>query len=164
MSTATRPSRRRTLATLLALVLAGAWSCAQQSPSEPSGAVTLIGSNTSFGFCAPSAYCVTRLELRSDGALYVEESRSLAARQVRAALTAAEWQALVNTLDEARLRALPAVVGCPDCADGGAETLTAVVNGRTTTVTFEYGRDLPGLESLLQRVRVLRARLAAQVR
>jgi hypothetical protein len=152
----------RRLATLgLALLLA---SCADQTPTTPSSSVSFIGSNTSFGFCAASAYCATRLELRADGALFVQESRALPARQARAALSAGEWQALVTALDEARLRALPSVVGCPDCADGGAETLTAVVDGRTTTVTFEYGRALPGLELLLARVRAQRERLASLVR
>lgn len=141
-------------------LLGGVASCAQQTPTTPSGAISLIGSTTSFGFCAPSSYCTTRLEARADGALYVAESRNLPARQARISLSSAEWQGLVNALDETRLRALPAVVGCPDCADGGAETLTAVVNGRSTTVTFEYGRDLPGLEALLRRVRALRERAA----
>jgi hypothetical protein len=51
---------------------------------------------------------------------------------------------------------LPGVIGCPDCADGGAEWLEVEMNsGSKHKVTFEYGNEPQTLKSCLPVLREL---------
>jgi hypothetical protein len=75
------------------------------------------------------------------------------------ALTAAEWQDIQRLAAGADLDALPDMVGCPDCADGGAEALTIVGAGGSESVSFDFGATLPPAQALLDRVRTLREQL-----
>jgi len=53
---------------------------------------------------------------------------------------------------------LPEVIGCPDCADGGAEWLEVVLsNGETHKVTFEYFNEP---EFLKEKIEILREKLS----
>ena len=60
---------------------------------------------------------------------------------------------------QAGFEQLAPVLGCPDCADGGAETLSATISGEHETVTFEYNARVEELEPLLGRMRTLAERL-----
>lgn len=146
-----RPSRS-------AFLVAGALlATACSSPSAPSAEPASFSSTVSFGFCLPSSYCTSRLELSADRVVFTYESRTRPPLVQSRELQPVEWRRLVAALDVARLRALPSVIGCPDCADGGAESLTVVfANGQSSTVTFEYNQDVPGLESLVAQVRAIR--------
>jgi len=144
----------RFLAGLLLAVTAGCGS----SPSGPAEIAT-IRATTSFGFCV--GYCRTTLEIAPQQAVLIKEPlhSTLPTRRVTTPLTAAEWAALVEAVDRKRLESLPEVLGCPDCADGGAESLEVVGAGWQRKVTFEFGRDVAAVQPLLDRVRTLRQRL-----
>ncbi len=141
------------LAVLLALA---ACASAQQSPAE----IRQIVSTTSFGMCV--GYCTTRLEISAAGAVLTRQARGgrgapdLPDQRFTAPLSAAEWDEFARLAAQADLGALPDVIGCPDCADGGAETLS-IDGGRS--VTFDFGAPLSEAQPLLARVRALRARL-----
>lgn len=127
------------------------------SPSTPSAEPAAFTSVVSFGFCAPTIYCTSRLELSERRAVLTYESREQAPLVQRRDLQPGEWQRLVAALDAARLRALPSRIGCPDCADGGAETLTvAFADGPSSTVTFEFDRDVAGIEAVQAQIRSIR--------
>jgi hypothetical protein len=127
------------------------------SPSAPSSQPVAFKSIVSFGFCAPSLYCTSRLELSEKRATLTYESREQAPLVQRRDLQPGEWQRLVAALDAARLRALPARVGCPDCADNGAETLTvAFAEGPESSVTFELDAKVPGIEAVQAQIRSIR--------
>lgn len=146
------------LATLaLALLLA---AC-DDIPLDPDS-VRSIESTTSFGFCL--GYCRTTLTITSREAVLLEEStrEPLPARRTTAPVTAEEWQRLVDAIDPEAFEGLPAVVGCPDCADGGAESLEVIGDGLRERVEFEFGANLPELQPLLDRVRAVRQRVDAQ--
>lgn len=139
----------------LALALAG---CASATPTPQE--VSQIVSTTSFGMCV--GYCTTRLEISEGQAVLIRDGRSgrgsaeLPDQRFTQTLTPAEWQAFARLAATADLGSLPATIGCPDCADGGAESLT--ING-APTVTFDYGASLAEAQPLLDRVRALRARM-----
>jgi hypothetical protein len=127
------------------------------SPSTPSAQPVAFASIVSFGFCAPSLYCTSRLELSEREAVLTYESGQQAPLVRRRDLQPSEWQGLVAALDATRLRALPNRIGCPDCADGGAETLTvAFAEGPSSSVTFEYGQDVPGIAVVQAQIRSIR--------
>ena len=130
------------------------------SPSGPSGSIATIRSTTSFGFCI--GYCNTSLEITSAGMVFVEEPRTAdpayPTKRTTAPITAAEWQALLDAVDRPKLEALPDTIGCPDCADGGAESLQVNGSDWQEKITFEYNKPVDGVQSLLDRVRALRQR------
>jgi hypothetical protein len=147
--------RRAPLLLLSLLVTA----CGGSSPTPPdAGAVTTIRSTTSFGFCI--GYCRTTLDITSQGMVLVEESPrgDQPTRRRTAAISASEWQALVEAVDRRRIEAVPLTVGCPDCADGGAESLEVVGADWQRRVTFDFDARMPELQPLLDRVRALRQR------
>jgi hypothetical protein len=149
------PKRRVVL--LLAAVLAGSAACNSVVPAPDE--VDAIRTTTSFGFCL--GYCRTTLEVTADGMVFIEESTRQAdlPRVVRTApISAEEWSRLVEAVDRAALEALPATVGCPDCADGGAESVEVIGTDWRDQVTFEFNASLPELQPLLSRLRGLRER------
>lgn len=146
---------------LLALVLAGCATAAAPS----SGGVTRVVSTTSFGMCVGN--CTTRLEISEGQAVLIREARggrgapnpTQTPQRYTAALTPAEWQDIQRLAASADLDSVPDVVGCPDCADGGAEGLTIESAAGSESVSLEYGAALPPAQPLLDRVRALRERL-----
>lgn len=148
-------------AAALALALA---ACASAG-APPQAAATRIVSTTSFGMCV--GYCTTRLEISEGQAVLIREARggrgapnpAQTPQRFTAALTPAEWAEIQRLAAQTNLEALPDVVGCPDCADGGAEGLSIEAPGMSESVSFEFGSDLAPAQPLLDRVRALRARL-----
>ena len=121
--------------------------------------VSLVEWTSSFGFCPPTAYCTTRLRVTGALAVVTRESRESPTVSNSVRLSAAEADALARAAEQARFQGLDPVIGCPDCADGGAETLSVTAEGEQRTVTFEFNAPVDKLEPLLGQVRGLVARL-----
>lgn len=137
---------------LLALLLTPACD----SPSRPSE-IALVRATTSFGFCV--GYCQTTIEITADQVVYVKEGwQGEPPLRRTGTMTSSEWNDLRRAVDRARLEALPDVIGCPDCADGGAEAVGVVAADWSKTVTFDHGDDVPQIQPLLDRVRAIRRR------
>ncbi|MET0182759.1 MAG: hypothetical protein ABW199_07730 [Caulobacterales bacterium] len=141
-------------------------ACLAACASAPAAApqVTQIVSTTSFGMCV--GYCSTRLEISASQAVLVRESRggrgaqNLPAQRFTAALSESEWNELTRLAANTRLETLPPVIGCPDCADGGAESLSITTAQHDPhSITFDHGATIEQAQPLLDRVRALRTRL-----
>jgi hypothetical protein len=144
-----------TIAAVLGLAACG------NETMEASG-VERVVSTTSFGMCM--GYCSTRLEISEGQAVLVREGGgrggpTLPAQRATATLDAREWQEIARLAAAAKYDGLPAVIGCPDCADGGAESLTVESPTGNKTVSFDHGAKIEALQPLLDRVRDLRAKL-----
>jgi hypothetical protein len=74
-------------------------------------------------------------------------------------LPSPDWAALQTQFDAAAFARLPETIGCPDCADGGAEWLELTYQGQTRRVTFEHGRPVAEIAPFLAQVRQLRERM-----
>jgi len=146
-------------------VAASTWLAACASTAAPASTeIRQIVSTTSFGMCV--GYCTTRLEITEGQAMLVREARggrggpqNLPEQRFTAELSASEWQEIARLAANADLQSLPDVIGCPDCADGGAEALTITGAGGARTVTFDHGASVAEAQPLLDRVRALRERL-----
>ena len=142
-------------------------ACASPTTPEQSN-VTRIVSTTSFGMCV--GYCTTRLEISEGQAVLIREARggrgapnpAQQPQRFTAQLTPAEWQDIQRLAANVDMDALPDVVGCPDCADGGAEGLTIEGPGGAESVSIEFRASVPQAQALLDRVRALRDRLTPQ--
>jgi len=152
------------------LAFAGALAlaaCASAPTPAPETHIRQIVSTTSFGMCV--GYCTTRLEISPGRAVLIRQARGgrgapqdLPDQRLSALLTPDEWDAIERLAAETDLASLPDVIGCPDCADGGAESLAIVGDEPSKTVSFDFGASVPSADPLLQRVRALRARLTPQ--
>jgi hypothetical protein len=126
-------------------------------------AVTKVASTTSFGMCA--GYCKTTLEISEKEAVLTREAwgrgagANLPVQRLTTPLAAQEWQDIATAAAAAKIDGLPETIGCPDCADGGAESLTIVGPGRNKTITFDHGAAIAEAQPLLDRVRALRTRM-----
>jgi hypothetical protein len=147
-------------ASIFALVLA---ACA--SGPAPTANVTRVVSTTSFGMCV--GYCTTRLEISEGQAVLIREARggrgapnpAQTPQRYATPLTPGEWQEIRRLAANVDFRALPDTVGCPDCADGGAESLMVEGPGGVESVSLEFRASIPQAQPLLDRVRALRERL-----
>jgi hypothetical protein len=139
-------------------------ACAGAPTATTPQDVRQIVSTTSFGMCV--GYCTTRLEISEGQAVLIRQARggrgapqNLPDQRVTQTLTAEEWQEFARLASEADLQALPDVIGCPDCADGGAESLTIEGGSPGRTITFDHGAAIAEAQPLLDRIRALRERM-----
>lgn len=152
-----------TVSRIASTVLVVSCLVACKSVSTEPSAVTKVTSTTSFGMCI--GYCRTTLEITEREAVLISEQlmrgagADLPLRRVATPLSTQEWQEIAAAAAAAQIDTLPDRIGCPDCADGGAETLTIVGPGRDKTVAFDFGATIAEVQPLLDRVRALRTRL-----
>jgi len=67
-----------------------------------------------------------------------------------------EWNLLLQAVDHEELEALPDIIGCPDCADGGAEWVSIqTADGFQKKVTFEYTKTPASIAPLVERLRAI---------
>lgn len=134
-----------------------------ESGAMKPAAITKVASTTSFGMCV--GYCKTTLEISEKEAVLTREAwgrgagANLPLQRLTAPMSAQEWQDIATAAAAAKIDALPERIGCPDCADGGAESLTIEGPGRTKTITFDHGAAIAEAQPLLDRVRALRTRM-----
>ncbi len=142
-------------------------SCASTPASQSNASVDRIVSTTSFGMCI--GYCSTRLEISQNEAVLIRQARggrgnpnNLPDQRIAAPITSAEWEEIAALASATPLDTLPEVIGCPDCADGGAESLAIVRDGQGAprTITFDFNGEVAGAGPLLERIRTIRARLS----
>lgn len=146
---------------LFLIVAVGLTGC--EGGSVKSTGVTKVSSTTSFGMCV--GYCKTTLEISPDGAVLTREpwgrgaGSGLPVQRFNAVLSAQEWDEIAGAAAQAKIDGLPDTIGCPDCADGGAESLTIAGAKGTKTITFDHGAAIAEAQPLLDRVRALRTRM-----
>lgn len=119
-----------------------------------------ISSGTSFGMCA--GYCRQSIKITSNPRELIalkepnfdQAEYPLVQKQFPFSLN--QWQQLINLVDSKGFQALDDTIGCPDCADGGAEWIEIVFLNTAKRVTFEYGHLIKGFEGLINQLRKLR--------
>ena len=119
-----------------------------------------ISTGTSFGMCR--AYCRQSINITpnplqiiaSQDPNFPEEAFPPVRRQYP--LSANQWQELTSVLNLESFGALDDTIGCPDCADGGAEWIEIKWTCGAKRVTFENGRAVKGIEALIEKLRQMR--------
>ena len=138
---------------IILLLMIGLMLSCEKNEVNPSD-IKQLGYGTSFGMCV--GYCKIDMLLKSDTVIY---SRSGWNNQVEAIdckenLTRLSWDSIKKAVDLKEFFSLPEVVGCPDCADGGAEWLEIEnFSGKKYKVTFEYGKTPEELETIVTALR-----------
>lgn len=134
--------------------------CADKSVSavDPNEPLT-IRTGTSFGMCM--GYCLndyafngTRVTLTQSGTRTQAQNP---ARTCQNTISSADWNTLKASANFDAFGKQAETLGCPDCADGGAEYIELQLGDSKHRVTFEYGKTIPGFEPLVEALRKQRA-------
>ena len=126
-----------------------------------------IASGTSFGFCR--SYCRRSVNITSNPSQLTAlkepnfEQAEYPPVQKTLAFTDAKWNELVALLNLKTFAALDERIGCPDCADGGAEWIEVNWLKRSKRVTFENGQLVNGIEGLIGKLRQIREEYLANL-
>ena len=155
--------------TVLSLTMLALSSCAAapQSGPEPSPSATASSSPSvvtlqeiaygkSFGFCV--GYCEHHLSITAERMRLEHTSRDPKAypeKVIEKPTPAETWQKLNRLASLKTLQELPERVGCPDCADGGAEWIELQQDEISKRVPFEPPAGLPQQAELLEELRKL---------
>ncbi len=131
------------------------------NPVAPNKAtIETIKTGTSFGMCA--GYCVTELVINSKSIIYIRSGDERPEVKNEISLPPDKWNVLVNALDIKKFNLLPEKIGCPDCADGGAEWIE-INDGKTIKkVTFEYGASISEIDPLRKILSEVREDVSSQ--
>lgn len=91
-----------------------------------------------FGYCKNEIYMNGReIDFQKNG---WGQNGALPEVSMTQEIDAKYWQAVMRKLDFDSFAKLDSVIGCPDCADGGAEWVEIKSGGKSHKVVFEYGR------------------------
>ncbi len=115
-----------------------------------------IGYGSSFGMCV--GYCINNLSI-SDEKVIFSKSKNGHAPDIKtctSTLSASEAKAFKKLIEDSKISALPERIGCPDCADGGAEWVSVVSGSKEYKVVFEYGKAPKELEASVVKLRALK--------
>lgn len=111
---------------------------------------------SSFGMCV--GYCSSSLVI-SDLKLTFSKSKNAQPADTKTcskSISEADIDAIKNELNINKISNLPEVIGCPDCADGGAEWISINADGKQYKITYEYGKAPKELEAAVAKLKVLK--------
>jgi hypothetical protein len=120
-------------------------------PDTPAD-VVLLGAGTSFGMCA--GICVVEMTFDEAGEViltgrgHVGLDIDLPPIESRGRLTRDGVDQLASALADVTVGEPEVVVGCPDCADGGAAWVVLVDGEVQSRVTYQFGGPPPELAAL----------------
>jgi hypothetical protein len=116
-------------------------SCSYEMNSK----IIQINYGTSFGMCV--GYCNHQVTIKADSVKWICICNACMApglmqKTFYAKTNSTLWDSIRTNISISSFQALPTVIGCPDCADGGAEWLELILNnGEKHKVTYEYGKE-----------------------
>lgn len=141
---------------LLSLVFIGLMVVSCSKDKTNTTPLTTISYGTSFGMCV--GHCKNELTLQENSSSLVRTSwnNELEPIVCQIDITEEDWILLLHDTDQDRLKALPDIIGCPDCADGGAEWVSIqTADGFQKKVTFEYAKTPASITPLVERLRAI---------
>jgi len=127
------------------------------SSCEKSGKkdLTRISYGTSFGMCVD--YCVRNMVIVEQQVTYTKSKNGSNPdpKTCTNTISKEELDEIKSLSEASKINSLPGVIGCPDCADGGAEWIEMTTNGKKYKVTFEYNNTPNELKAIAIKLRAL---------
>ncbi len=143
------------LLTLFSIVLFSNFQC-EEEKLENTVQVEYLSYGTSFGECL--GYCVREIVV-SGGVTFTKRGWDIEGNLPDSSCSLVFIQnPLPAYLDDMNIHAfleMDEVIGCPDCADGGAEWLELGFENEVKRVTFEYMNEPEELKNLIPSLREL---------
>lgn len=115
-----------------------------------------LSSGTSFGECM--GYCMRELIISDAHATYSAsswDSQNFPTLEFEWTLSSDQWNNLTALANLGDLQEYDDIIGCPDCADGGAEWVKMETSEGSKMITFEYGESLEDIQNLIDEMRIL---------
>lgn len=114
-----------------------------------------IRTGTSFGMCI--GYCQSDYVFQGTSVTLTQSSTrpqtTLSPKSCQSTISQDDWNTLKATANLDLFSKQPSVIGCPDCADGGAEYIELQIDDQKHRVTFPANKTIPGFESLVNSLR-----------
>ncbi|WP_424963284.1 hypothetical protein [Ekhidna sp.] len=126
-------------------------NCQEQVQSSE---VIEIEFGTSFGMCA--GYCIQTLKISEQEVsktVIPRMDQNLTEKTCSAASNG--FSSLLSKVDLVAFMDLEETIGCPDCADGGAEWIKISTPERSKKVTYEFGKEPDAVKSFIGDIREL---------
>ena len=117
-----------------------------------------------FGMCG--GYCKSEVEIVNRDVVFIASSWSdpnYPYTMLNGNISIQEWDSLIESVDMDSFLSLDDIIGCPDCADGGGEWIEITKVDTLKRVTFEYGETVESIQSLIEKVRVIRERFYCEM-
>ena len=117
-------------------LLASCISC--QTNEEITTEIVQVNYGKSFGFCA--GYCIQELYINDEMVSFrtYTWTDDLSFPDINCFKNDYNWTPLLNSLHLSDIKNSDPILGCPDCADGGAEWIEIELPNDTYRITFEY--------------------------
>ncbi len=133
-------------------ILAFAFSSCEKKGFEN---VDSISYGTSFGMCA--GYCHNELSINGNKTTMTRQKNGdpTAAKTCNSSVSESEVNEIKKLLNTDEVYKLPKTIGCPDCADGGAEWVAFKSNGKDYKITFEYGHAPEALKAAVDQLKAI---------
>lgn len=135
--------KKLTLITSLILVLASGCSKLDDSYTccDPDSEKFEVSYGTSFGQCI--GYCKSSITITEEKITLTKSGWEDTVKTViqSKSIEPEKWDSLLTILNIDDLANCPEYIGCPDCADGGAEWLEVLTADLNHKVTFEYHNE-----------------------
>jgi len=128
------------------------------SSCEKNGNVNVqeIGYGTSFGMCV--GYCMSDIAVNVNEVKFSKKKHGTnpEIKTCTKKMTEDELNELNKLVNQHDFEKLPEVIGCPDCADGGAEWVALKMDDKIKKVTFEYGNAPNKLKNLVAKLKEIK--------
>lgn len=132
--------------------------CTQNTELTPADTAStnavIIRTGTSFGMCV--GYCQSDYVFNGTSATLTQNgtrTQQAPTKTCQTTISQADWDALRALVNVDAFSSKPTTLGCPDCADGGAEYIELQMGDQKHRVTFEFNKTIPGFEPLVNALR-----------
>lgn len=128
---------------LISLILLVPVSCDKSELSAIPENADYFAYGTSFGECI--GYCFREMKMIPTLIEFTKNGWDLQGKLMEVKKTQeieeSSWNNVADHFDLDAFTALEPIIGCPDCADGGAEWVEVKTGNTVYKVTFEYGNE-----------------------
>jgi hypothetical protein len=115
-------------------IIALSFSACEKSNDKKTATIT-------YGYSFGQANSYQLLQLNENLFLYEHESAAFKInKRCSKAADSDAFADIMTRVDLKKFRNLPNTIGCPDCADGGAEFVEIKADGEIHRVTYNYGK------------------------
>ena len=117
--------------------------------------IVSIEYGTSFGQCL--GYCNRNIIISGTEVQFQASGQTITGNlpdlTIPGEITVKEWESLVKTINLLIFRNMEEVIGCPDCADGGAEWIEITTDEISHKIVFEFDNAPEEVENLIEELR-----------
>lgn len=143
---------KKILTIAIAFALAFSFGACEKKGFE---SVDSISYGTSFGMCV--GYCHNELSIIGNKTTMTRQKNGdpTATKKCNSSASESEVNEIRKLLNTDAVYKLPKTIGCPDCADGGAEWVAFKSNGKEYKVVFDYGKVPEPLKAAVAKLKII---------